>query len=129
MPTPRLSDRSFGLALAAVLGAIVALAWLSSGRLLLGALVVSGALASLALLAPGLLLPLNRFWGVLAGFMGRVTNLVVLGLFFYGLMLPAGLLARSLRADPANRHPRLRDGSFWRPVERRVNPDTLHDQF
>jgi len=124
-----MSDRSFGLGVATLLGAIAALTWLLSGRLLPWALIASSVLVVLAVVAPGLLLPLNRSWGALGTVISRVTNVALLGLFFYGLILPAGLLARCFRADPANRHPEPREGSFWRPVERKVGPDTLHDQF
>jgi len=129
MPGHPLSDRAFGLGLAAVLGTATAAAWLLAGRRHPWMLAVAGGLALVAVVAPGLLLPFNRLWGALGDGIGRVTNLVLLGLFYYGAILPVGLLARLLGGDPANRRPALHDGSFWRPVERGVSPETLKDLF
>lgn len=129
MSVPSMSDRAFGLSFGALFGAIAGAVWLASGSPRPWLLGLAGGFAVLALVAPGLLLPANRLWGRIGAGIGRVTNLLLLALFYYGAILPTGLMIRLLRGDPANRHPQRRDGSFWRPVGRRVSPETLSDLF
>lgn len=135
MSAPAMSNRAFGLSFGVLFAGFAGLAWWLSESpdvtaspisWLLG---LAGGFAILGLLAPGVLLPANRTWGWIAGGIGRVTNLLLLGLFYYGAVLPVGLLVRLVGGDPANRRAKPPDESYWRPVERRVSPDTLPDLF
>lgn len=135
MSAPTMSNRAFGLSFGVLFGGFAGLAWwLSASPILTGSpigwlLGLAGVFTSLGLLTPGVLLPANRIWGRIAGGIGRVTNLLLLGLFYYGAVLPVGLLVRLVGGDPANRRAKPQDEGYWRPVERQVSPDTLPDLF
>ena len=87
MPTKRLGDRAFGLVVAALFFAIVVIGWLATDRIQLWALGIGDLLMVTALLAPGLLTPLNRLATWFAGWIGQriaiLTNHVLVGIFFF----------------------------------------------
>ena len=124
-----MSNRAFGLTFGALFGGFAGVTWWLYGSPLPWLLGLAGGFAILGLLTPGLLLPANRIWGRIAAGIGGVTNRLLLGLFYYGAVLPVGLLVRLVGGDPANRRPALQNEGYWRPVERQVSPDTLPDIF
>ena len=84
----------------------------------LGALAV--ALGGVALLAPGLLAPVQRVWMVGVHALGWLNTRVLLGLVYFVMMTPTGIVMRLVGRDPLNR--RLRDRpSYW--VQRNKSPD------
>lgn len=86
--------------------------------------------AAFALAAPALLAPLNWLWKRLGLAISKVMNPLILGIMFYGLMLPIGLLLRwrgkdllRLKLDPAAR-------SYW--IDREPPgppPETMRNQY
>lgn len=93
------SDRSFGFVFAAVF-AIVALLPLLSGRaprLWAGAVAV--ALLVLAFSAPWLLAPLNRFWYRFGLALHHIVNPLIMGLVYFGAVVPTGLVVKLMRKD------------------------------
>ena len=82
-----------------------------------------------AVVVPGLLLPLNRLWRGFAQRLGKVNNFVVLGLFYYLLMLPLGIIIRLLGRDTMSRRRRRGEKSYWSPVKRDATPDNFSDMF
>ena len=125
-----MSHRRFGFLVAGVLLVASALGWLLTQRLARGPLVAATALAAVALVAPALLWPFNRFWtGVVARGIGWFNNRLILGLLFFGVVSPWALLMRAfgrdrlgLRAEPSRR-------SYFEPVTRQTTPDTLREIF
>ena len=98
-------------------GAFLALAvlFLWRGRdVLLGA----AGLAAVLLFAAGLLVPtrlgpIQRGWGKLALALSRVMNPVVMGVIYYVVITPTGVLRRLLGGNALQRP--LAGGSFWVP--------------
>jgi saxitoxin biosynthesis operon SxtJ-like protein len=90
------SDRSFGFVFTVVF-AIVGLgpAW-NNEPLRPWALVASACFCIAALIAPGMLAPLNRIWLRVALVLQRVVNPIVLAALFYLVVTPWGLVARAL---------------------------------
>lgn len=129
MTPPRLSDRRFGLMIAAVLLVIAGGGWFFFD-VVQRWLLVAGILFGLAALAaPGVLLPLNRLWCVLAERLGRAVNYVLLSLFFYLFVLPLGLVLRLLGHDPMQRGRDPDAKTYWTPVTRHTDETTLQDMF
>jgi len=94
------SDRSFGFLVAA-------------GLLILGfrhrwLLVPAAALASLAALFPSTLRRPKRAWLFLGFLMSLVVNPLVLGLLFFFVITPVGLLMRAIGRDPLHLSPQRR---------------------
>ena len=129
MSLARLSDRKFGLIFAAVFAIFTLGGWYFFDAVLRWAMICSAAFLIVALIVPGLLLPLNRLWGVLTGRIHRVVNFTLLASFFYLLVLPFGLVMRLFGLDAMNRAPAPKAASYWRPVTRHTDETTLSDMF
>jgi hypothetical protein len=125
----RLTNRAFGLAFAVVFGVITGIGWLLGGQVPQWAVATSAALLLLALIAPGILMPLNRIWTWLAHHIGFVTNHLLLGVFFYAVILPFGLVARLFGMRSIRRRPDPSVESYWTPVGRQATAETYVDMF
>jgi predicted membrane metal-binding protein len=94
------SERSFGLVFAAVF-AVIGL-WppiMHGASVRLWALGVALAFFGLALLAPKILAPLNRLWFRFGLVLHHVVNPLVMGLIYYGAIVPTGLLVKAAGKD------------------------------
>ncbi|MEO8636757.1 MAG: SxtJ family membrane protein [Gemmatimonadales bacterium] len=65
------------------------------------------------LLIPGYLGPVHRAWMGLAHLISKVTTPIFMGVVFYLVMTPIGLLRRSFGKNSLVH--REKDGSFWMP--------------
>ncbi len=90
-----------GLIVAVLFGLL--LPWLLSLNFPRWPWIVGGVLAAWALLAPGTLRPLYRFWMGLAAVLHRIMSPLILGIVFYLVVSPLGLLMRMFRSDPMRR--------------------------
>ena len=125
------ADRGFGLVMAALL-AVIAL-WpplFSGGPFRLWALILAVSLLALALTVSRVLAPFNKAWLRFGLLMGRIVNPVVLGLIFYVVVTPFGLVMRLFGRDPLrlNRDPQAT--SYW--IERHPPgppPESMQNQF
>jgi len=71
------------------------------------------ALMTAAMIAPDLLLPLNRAWAALGLLLHRLISPVALFVMYVGAIVPTGLIMRAFGADPMDR--RLdRSADYWR---------------
>ncbi|MEK7630452.1 MAG: SxtJ family membrane protein [Patescibacteria group bacterium] len=86
--------RSFGLVVGGVLTALAGFSWYRGGSVvvLLGAPGLG--LMLLGFVQPRLLLPLQKLWMSLAVILGWVMTRVIIGLLFFIIVTPAGLLMR-----------------------------------
>lgn len=124
------SDRSLGIVFAAVFALIGVVPWTFGGVLRLWALAIGALFLALALLAPSLLAPLNRVWTKLGLLLHRVVSPVVLGIMFFLVITPLGLLMRVLGKRPLRLGFEREARSYW--IERRPPgppPASLGDQF
>ncbi len=88
------SDRAFGIVFSAVFAIIGLFPLLRADGVRVWSLAVAAAFLVVALVWPSLLGPLNRVWLKLGLLLHRVVSPLVLGLLFYGVVLPTGLLMR-----------------------------------
>lgn len=96
------SNRGFGLTVGGVLIAIGAIRGFLSEELAsleIGLLSAGGALVVLAVIAEGVLSPLNKAWMKLGLLLSKIVTPVVMGLIFYTTVTPIGLIMRLLRKD------------------------------
>lgn len=113
--------RRFGLTVGAAFVALAAVVWWRGRGLLSIALLAIGSLLLFAgLVVPGRLGPVFRAWMGLAHLLSRVTAPIVLGVIFFTVVTPVGLLARLLGASPLRRH--ASGSSSWIPRERDRRP-------
>ena len=122
-PTPR----SFGFTVGGVL-ALLALAPLRHGqsprRLLLGVALV---LVSLAATRPSLLAVPNRLWSGLGDVLHRIVSPVVLGVIFFLVVTPIGILRRLRGHDPLGLRLKPSRSTYW--IERDAESGDLRRQF
>ena len=66
-------------------------------------LALAVALVVPALVAPRMLAPVHRAWMALGDWLGWVNTRLVLGLIFFGVVTPTGLVLRLAGRDPMRR--------------------------
>ena len=112
-PRP-LSNRAFGLIFAGVFLFFAILPLLTgSGQANMWATYVSMAFASLALLVPAILGPLNMLWSKFGAMMHRITDPLLMGMVFTLTVVPTGLVLKILRKDPMRRDVNTDSTSYW----------------
>jgi hypothetical protein len=129
MTQPILSDRKFGLIFATIFAIFTLVGWFFFDEILGWAMVCSGTFLTLALIVPGLLMPLNRLWALLAGRIHRIVNFTLLASFFYLFILSFGLVMRMFGRDAMDRARGPNATSYWRPVTRHTDDTTFSDMF
>jgi saxitoxin biosynthesis operon SxtJ-like protein len=106
--------RKFGLVVGAAFVVLGAVVWWRSGtavgRVLTG---IGGALILTGLVVPNALVPVNRAWMTLALVLSKVTTPIFLGLVYFGIITPIGLIRRVLGHDTVK--PRPTGAGFWVP--------------
>lgn len=123
------SDRSFGIVFAVFFAVIGCWPLLFGNAPRVWALVPAGIFLALALLRPGLLAPLNALWTRLGLLLHRVVNPIVLGLIFFVVMTPAGLLRRWLHPDPLRLAFDREAATYWIEREPGPPPESMTRQF
>jgi hypothetical protein len=124
------SDRMFGLVMA------VFFALLGFGPLVRGhairwsAVAVSLAFALLALARPATLRPLNYLWMKLGLLLNRVTSPIVLGVLFYLVITPFGLVMRVFGKAPLQLKRDPSAATYWIPrTPSTSTPASMTQQF
>lgn len=104
--------RRFGLTVgAAFLGLAVLGWWRASPPVVVVCGGIGGVLVLAGLVAPGRLGPVFAAWMGLARVLSRITTPIVLGLVYFGVITPIGLLMGLLRRRPLTRPPGA--ASWW----------------
>lgn len=95
------SDRKFGLVFVVFFGLVGAVPLLTRDppELRAWALGVSGAFLTFTLVAPRVLHPLNVLWMRFGLLLGKIVSPIVLGVLFFGAVLPMALVLRALGKD------------------------------
>lgn len=107
------SDRSFGWVMAIFFG-LVGLWPLFAGHAARGwALGLSAGFAVAAVFAPRVLAPLNQAWMHFGLLLHKITNPIILGLAFYIVIAPIGLLMRLTGHDPLRLKRDDQATSYW----------------
>jgi hypothetical protein len=124
------SNRSFGGVFTVVFAAVGLLPLIRGGEVRVWALAIAGAFFITALLAPSLLTPLNRLWFKFGLLLHRVVSPLVMGMLFYVVVTPIGLLMRLFGKRPLDLEFNAAVHSYW--VVRQPPgpaPDTIKNQF
>ena len=107
------SDRVFGLVLAGFFILVALLPLLHQHPIKTWAFVPAAALGLPALVCPRMLAPLNRAWTKLGLLLNRIVSPVILGVIFFLVVTPLGVIMRLVGSDPLKRtfNPDL--PSYW----------------
>lgn len=111
------SDRSFGFVFAAVFALIALWPLLHQGGVRVWALVVAAAFALIAVVRPALLATPNRLWMKLGLLLGKIVSPIALGILFYAVLTPLGVLMRLTGKDPLRLKRDAAAASYWIPRE------------
>jgi Saxitoxin biosynthesis operon protein SxtJ len=114
------AEKEFGLLVGGVF-ALLGLWWIYRGKFLYAAYIftiVGLALIFFGLVAPRVLVTPRKAWMKLAEAMAFVSSRIILGLIFFLVLTPIGLIKRAMGWDPLHR--RAASGeSFWSPYPAR----------
>ena len=118
------AEREFGLVVGGVF-VLLGVWWLYRGKFASGAHVViplGSLLVLLGLIWPRALVLPNRAWMLLAEGLSFVTTRIILGVVFFLVVTPIGIVKRLSGWDPLSRRS-PRSASYWRPyAERQRDP-------
>ena len=113
-------EREFGLIVGGVF-VLLSVWWLHRGKLSNAShltLPLGSLLILLGLLWPRVLVWPNRGWMLLAEGLSFVTTRIILGIVFFLIVTPIGVIKRLSGWDPLNRRSG-RGASYWRPYSER----------
>jgi hypothetical protein len=124
------SERSFGQVFAAVFTIIALLPLFKGGDVRLWSLGVAAVFLVLAYAAPRLLRPLNLVWFKFGMVLHHVVTPVVMGVLFFAVVTPVGMLMRASGKDPMRLKRDPAAASYWILREPPgPAPDSMKNQF
>jgi hypothetical protein len=107
------SERSFAFVMTVVLALLGAVNWWHVGRVWPWLLGIASLFAVSGYFCPVALKPLNWLWFKFGLLLHAVMNPVVMGLVFYGAVLPTGLIMRAMGKDPLRLKFEAERDSYW----------------
>jgi hypothetical protein len=107
------NERNFGLVFAGVFIVLAMLPFARGQGPAIWALVVAGIFLVMALAVPATLVWPNRLWLKFGDFLHRITNPLVLGSLYYGIITPLGVTLRVFRRGRWERRTDRRDDTYW----------------
>lgn len=121
--------RQFGLAVGAAFLALGALVWWRGRRTspeVFGA--IGTALLLLGILLPAALVPVRRMWMAAAEGISKVTTPVFMGIVYFGILTPIGVVRRRFGHSPLERRPG--SDSLWSVRDTGTRkPEDMEHQF
>ena len=120
------SNRSFGIVFFVVFLIIATYPLIKGDELRLWSLIISIVFLFLGLVNSKILNPLNKLWFKFGIFLGKIISPLVMGIIFFLVVTPIGLLMRLLNKDLLN----LRfnnNGSYW--IEKTEPKSKMKNQF
>ena len=120
------SNRSFGIVFFVVFLIIATYPLINGDELRLWSLIISIVFLFLGLLNSKILNPLNKLWFKFGIFLGKIISPLVMGIIFFLVVTPIGLLMRLLNKDLLN----LRfnnNSSYW--IEKTEPKSKMKNQF
>jgi Saxitoxin biosynthesis operon protein SxtJ len=124
------SDRGFGFVFAGFFAIVALVRWWRNHGGATWFMVAALAMLAIALIRPSVLAPFNRLWTKLALVLSKIMNPVIMGVLFFLVVTPIGLVMRvlgkrtlALEFDPAT-------PSYW--IERSQPaplPGSMKNQF
>ena len=120
------SNKSFGIVFFVVFLIIATYPLINGDELRLWSLIISIIFLFLGLVNSKILNPLNKLWFKFGIFLGKIISPLVMGIIFFLVVTPIGLLMRLLNKDLLN----LRfnnNGSYW--IEKTEPKSKMKNQF
>jgi len=120
------SNRSFGIVFFVVFLLISLFPLINSGEIRIWSLIISFIFLILGLLKSKILTPLNILWFKFGIFLGKIVTPIVMGVIFFFVVTPIGLIMRVLGKDLLNLKYNL-NKSYW--IKKSGPKSKMKDQF
>ena len=120
------SNRNFGIVFSVVFLVISLWPLLSQNDVRIWSLVISGIFLILGLINSKLLLPLNKIWFKFGILLGNFIAPIVMGVVYFMVVTPTGLIMRLLGKDLLNLKKNNKD-TYW--IEKDNSNNDLKNQF
>ena len=120
------SNRSFGIVFFIVFLLVSIYPLINDEEIRIWSLIISIIFLILGLLNSQILTPLNQIWFKLGIFLGKIVSPIVMGIIFFLVVTPTGLIMRILKKDLLN----LKysdDKSYW--IKKKGPKSKMKDQF
>ena len=120
------SNRSFGIVFFVVFLLIALYPLLKDSDLRIWSLLISFIFLALGLSNSNLLTPLNKLWFKFGLFLGKIISPLIMGLIFFAVVTPIGVLMRMLGKDLLNLKYNKKK-SYW--IEKTGPKSKMKNQF
>tara|TARA_B100001029_G_C15011785_1_gene424677 strand:- start:849 stop:1235 length:387 start_codon:yes stop_codon:yes gene_type:complete len=120
------TNRNFGMVFSIVFLIISLWPLLSQNEIRIWSLTISGIFFILGIFNSKLLLPLNKIWFKFGMFLGNFIAPIVMGIVFFLVVTPTGLIMRLLGKDLLNLKKKNKN-SYW--IEKDNSNSNLKNQF
>jgi len=120
------SNRNFGIVFSIVFLIIALWPLLSQNDIRIWSLIISGIFLVLGLINSKLLLPLNKIWFKFGIFLGNFIAPIVMGIIYFMVVTPTGLIMKMLGKDLLNLKKNNKD-TYW--IDKDNSNNDLKNQF
>ena len=120
------SNKSFGIVFFIVFLIIALYPMIKDGDLRLWSLILSLIFLILGLINSIILTPLNRLWFKFGIFLGKIVSPIILGIIFFLVVTPTGVLLRLFGKDVINLKYN-KNNSYW--IKKTGPKSKMKDQF
>ena len=120
------SNRSFGIVFFIVFLLIALYPLINQGEFRLWSLIISFIFFILGILNSKILTPLNKLWFKFGIFLGKIVSPIIMGIIFFFVVTPIGILMRVLGKDVLNLKYH-NNKSYW--IEKTGPKSKMKNQF
>ena len=120
------SNKNFGIVFSIVFLIIALWPLLSQSDIRIWSLIISGIFLVLGLINSKLLLPLNKIWFKFGIFLGNFIAPIVMGIIYFMVVTPTGLIMKMLGKDLLNLKKNNKD-TYW--IDKDNSNNDLKNQF
>ena len=121
------SNRSFGIVFFVVFILIAIYPLINQEEVRIWSLIISFLFLILGLLNSKILTPLNKFWFKFGILLGKIVSPIIMGIIFFLVVTPIGLLMRLFGKDVINLKLNKKKNSYW--IEKVGPKSKMKNQF
>ena len=121
------SNRSFGIVFFIVFVLIAIYPLINQGEVRIWSLIISFLFLFFGLLNSKILTPLNKLWFRFGLFLGKIISPIIMGVIFFLVVTPIGLLMRFFGKDVLNLKLNKKKSSYW--IEKDGPKSKMKNQF
>ena len=121
------SNKSFGLVFFVIFIIIALWPLLNDGNIRMWSIIVSIIFLILGLLNSKILTPFNKLWMRLGALLGIIVSPIVMGVVYFGIITPIGLIMKLFGKDVLNLKLDKNKKTYW-TLKKKI-PSKMKDQF